>query len=72
MSFSCDFLCCRDNFLLVNKGSLQIDFVAFGLCLILTILLMWGMKETKTANNSEPPTNQSILMLRPLMQKEII
>ena len=45
---------CRGNFLVVVSGSKRLDFCAFTLILVLSILLCWGMKETKTVNNSAP------------------
>ena len=34
------------------SGSRRLDFGAMGLTLAITLLLIWGIKETKTANNS--------------------
>lgn len=39
------------DFLYVISGGYRLDFIAFGLILLLTVLLTWGMKETKTVNN---------------------
>ena len=50
---------CRANFLYVNKGGQQLDFVAFGLCAGLSVLLMWGMKESKRVNNGKTRNNGS-------------
>ena len=43
---------CRDNFLIIVSGSRRLDFGAMGLTLVITLLLIWGIKETKTFNNS--------------------
>lgn len=37
----------------VNRAGYILDFWAFGLILVLSVLLCWGIKETKTFNNSE-------------------
>ena len=42
---------CRGNFLVIVSGGKRLDFAAFVLILTLSVLLCWGMKETKTVNN---------------------
>lgn len=54
-----------ENFLYVRSGGQQMDFVAFGLIMILTVLLMWGMREAKTVNNSEFTSHFNTVDLRP-------
>ena len=39
---------------MVVSGSKRLDFCAFTLILVLSVLLCWGMKETKTVNNCAP------------------
>ena len=46
---------CRGNFLIIVSGGKRLDFAAFTLILVLSVLLCWGMKETKTVNNSAFP-----------------
>lgn len=46
---------CRGNFLVIVSGGKRLDFAAFVLILVLSVLLCWGMKETKTVNNGPPP-----------------
>ena len=41
----------RGNFLVIVSGGKRLDFAAFVLILVLSVLLCWGMKETKTVNN---------------------
>jgi hypothetical protein len=43
------------DYFVVQSGSYQLDFWAFGLCIAFSLLLCWGMKETKTFNNGAPP-----------------
>ena len=51
---------CRGNFLVIVSGGKRLDFAAFVLILVLSVLLCWGMKETKTVNNGPPPTRKEI------------
>lgn len=44
------------DFFLVKSGGHNLDFMAFGLVLLLMLLLVWGIKETKSFNNSECQT----------------
>jgi len=46
---------CRGNFLVIVSGGKRLDFAAFVLILVLSVLLCWGMKETKTVNNGPAP-----------------
>ena len=41
------------DFFEVYARGYTLDFWAFGLVLVLSVLLCWGIKETKTVNNSE-------------------
>jgi hypothetical protein len=42
------------DFFAVNARGYVLDFWAFGLILVLSLLLCWGIKETKTFNNGAP------------------
>ena len=44
-----------DDFFLVNTANHQLDFWAFGLCIGFSLLLCYGIKESKNFNNGAPP-----------------
>lgn len=55
------------------KGGYTLDFWAFGLVLLLSLLLCWGIKETKTFNNvitvvhvGAPPIRSNVVGNDPL------
>ena len=45
-----------DDFFLVNTANHQLDFWAFGLCIGFSLLLCYGIKESKNFNNGAPPS----------------